>query len=78
MGWWDDEEESFKYQVDNLMTKVNGISFVMGDINNNALIRNEGYDYLLSKGLIDTYDIALEKDNGITVQGEIAGWEGEN
>lgn len=77
LGWWDDEEESFKYQVDNLMTKVNGISFVMGDINNNALIRNEGYDYLLSKGLIDTYNIALEKDNGITVQGEIAGWEGK-
>lgn len=77
LGWWNDEEESFKNQVDNLLRKANGLSFIMGDFNNNAMIRNEGYDYLLSKGLIDTYDIALQKDDGITVHGEIAGWEGQ-
>lgn len=77
LGWWNDEDESFKYQADNLINKIDGISFIMGDFNNDALIRNEGYDYLLSKGLIDSYDIALEKDNGITVKGEIAGWEGK-
>ena len=49
----------------------------MGDFNNNAFIRNEGYDYLINKGLIDTYNIAIERDNGITVKGEIAGWEGK-
>lgn len=78
LGWWDDEDESFKYQADNLMKKLDGLSFVMGDFNNNAMVRNEGYDYLLSKGLIDTYNIAIEKDSGITVPGEIAGWEGKN
>lgn len=77
LGWWNDESESFKYQVDNLVSKINKLSFIMGDINNNAFIRNEGYDYLLNKGLIDTYNIALDKDSGITVQGEIAGWEGK-
>ena len=49
----------------------------MGDFNNDAFIRGEGYDYLLSKGLIDTYNLAIEKDSGITVEGEIAGWEGK-
>lgn len=48
----------------------------MGDFNNNAFIRGEGYDYLLSKGLIDTYSVAEEKDSGITVPGEIDGWNG--
>ena len=50
----------------------------MGDFNNNALIRNEGYDYLISKGLIDTYCNANIKDSGITVNREIAGWEAQH
>ena len=40
----------------------------MGDFNNDALVRNEGYDYLISKGLIDTYCNANIKDSGITVK----------
>ena len=49
----------------------------MGDFNNNALVRNEGYDYLISNGLIDTYCIAKEKDTGVTVKGAIAGWKNQ-
>ena len=49
----------------------------MGDFNNDGFIKGEGYDYLLSKGLMDTYNLAIEKDCGITVEGEIAGWEGK-
>ena len=77
LGWWKDEDESFENQVDNLIEKINNKSFIMGDFNNDAFIRNEGYDYLLDKGLIDTYTKAIEKDSGITVEGEIAGWEGK-
>lgn len=77
LGWWEDSDESFKNQVDNLIKKINNRSFVMGDFNNDAFIKDEGYDYLLSKGLIDTYNLAVEKDSGITVEGEIAGWEGK-
>jgi maltose 6'-phosphate phosphatase len=77
LGWWNDEEESFRYQVKNLINKVDGLSFIMGDFNNDAMIKKEGYDYLLNSGLIDTYTIAVEKDGGITVKGEIAGWEGK-
>ena len=46
----------------------------MGDFNNNALIRNEGYDFIKSKGLIDTYEISKIKDSGITVREKIDGW----
>lgn len=78
-GWWNDDIEPFKYQADKLLENISNerLSFIMGDFNNNALIRSEGYDYLISKGLIDTYWIAEEKDSGVTVKGEIAGWEAQ-
>ncbi|SHG99691.1 endonuclease/exonuclease/phosphatase family protein [Tepidibacter thalassicus] len=77
LGWWNDSEEPFKIQVDNLIEKVNKneLCFLMGDFNNNAFIRGEGYDYLINCGLYDTYKLAQEKDEGITVKGKIAGWE---
>ncbi|MEL3972006.1 endonuclease/exonuclease/phosphatase family protein [Rossellomorea oryzaecorticis] len=77
LGWWQDEEEPFMYQVDSLMEQVTAESptFLMGDFNNNAYIRREGYDYLLGKGLFDTYDLAGKRDDGVTVEGKIAGWD---
>ncbi|MGR3762795.1 endonuclease/exonuclease/phosphatase family protein [Rossellomorea sp. NS-SX7] len=77
LGWWQDEEEPFKFQVDSLMEQITAESpaFLMGDFNNNAHVRGEGYDYLLSKGLFDTYDLAGKRDEGVTVEGEIAGWD---
>lgn len=77
LGWWNDEEESFKDQVDRLMERVNSneLSFLMGDFNNNARLEGEGYEYMMQKGLYDTYELAIEKDEGTTVQGEIAGWD---
>ncbi|SHJ53782.1 endonuclease/exonuclease/phosphatase family protein [Tepidibacter formicigenes] len=76
-GWWDDKEEPFKIQVDNLIEKINKeeFFFLMGDFNNNAFIRGEGYDYLIDCELYDTYKLAQLKDDGITVKGKIAGWE---
>lgn len=77
LGWWQDDIEPVDYQVDSLLEKVNNdrLTFIMGDFNNSATVRNEGYDYLINKGLFDTYNLAIEKDDGITVQGEIAGWD---
>ena len=77
LGWWNDEEESFKDQVNRLMEHVdsNEFSFLMGDFNNNARLQGEGYEYMMQKGLYDTYELAIEKDEGTTVQGEIAGWD---
>lgn len=77
LGWWNDLEEPFDYQVDNLLKKSepNEYSFFMGDFNNNAFVRNEGYDYLISKGLKDLFVLANERDSGITVKGKIDGWD---
>ena len=76
MGWWHDEEEPFKNQADNLLQHVNKDEtfFLMGDFNNNASLIGEGYEYLLSHDLYDTYHLAEEKDEGITVKGKITGW----
>lgn len=78
MGWWQDEEESFVAQVKKLLsqaTESKNRAFFMGDFNNNAFIRNEGYDFLRSNGLIDTYNLAENKDSGVTVKESIAGWD---
>ena len=76
VGWWNDEEEPFKDQIDNIMKKVDKtITFFMGDFNNNAFNKGEGYDYLIDKGLRDLYHLAETKDSGITVKGKIAGWD---
>lgn len=77
LGWWKDEEEPFKEQVDKLLgnMKKDRLTFFMGDFNNNAFIRDEGYDYLMGKGIKDTYTLASVKDCGITVKGKIDGWD---
>lgn len=79
LGWWNDKEEPFKYQADQLIKKIhnNKLSIFMGDFNNNAFIRNEGYDYLINKNLNDLYfqaDIINDKCIA-TAKGKIDGWE---
>lgn len=77
MGWWHDEIEPFKPQIDRLLSHLNPNrrAFLMGDFNNNANIKGEGYTYMLEHGLKDTYVMAKEKDCGTTVKGEISGWK---
>ncbi|WP_409296187.1 endonuclease/exonuclease/phosphatase family protein [Peribacillus sp. SCS-26] len=77
LGWWEDEEEPFQEQADRLLANLSGdgTHFLIGDFNNNAGTRDQGYDYLISKGLRDTYELAENKDTGITVEGKIAGWD---
>ncbi len=78
LGWWGDEEASYQNQVDALIAAVAGEGtkyFLMGDFNNDANTRDEGYDYLVSKGVYDTYHLAVKKDNGSTVKGKIQGWD---
>lgn len=77
LGWWTDEQEPFKIQVDNLLSQSENheLVFFMGDFNNDASVRNEGYDYLMSKGLYDTYKLSKDSDAGLTVQGKIDGWD---
>ncbi|ABS20714.1 endonuclease/exonuclease/phosphatase family protein [Bacillus cytotoxicus] len=77
LGWWNDEEEPFREQVNRFMEHIDDheLSFLMGDFNNNAHLRGEGYDYMIQNNFYDTYALAMEKDEGTTVQGKIAGWD---
>jgi maltose 6'-phosphate phosphatase len=77
IGWWEDEEEPSQFQIDNLLpiTSRKHLVFLMGDFNSEASVREEGYDYLLANDIYDTFELAVEKDSGITVPGSIAGWE---
>ncbi|SHH46744.1 endonuclease/exonuclease/phosphatase family protein [Thermosipho atlanticus] len=81
LGWWDDKEEPFKAQFDKLYNLIDKekLTFLMGDFNNNAFVRQEGYDYILSKGLFDTYNLAKFKDDGVTVKtSNLDGWNESN
>ncbi|MBG9544781.1 endonuclease/exonuclease/phosphatase family protein [Cytobacillus firmus] len=77
LGWWDDEEESFKFQAESLLAHASKDepAIFMGDFNSSAYVRNEGYDFLIDKGLYDTFELADKKDSGVTVKGKIAGWD---
>ncbi len=81
LGWWCDVENSFQEQIKTLLENINkrgNRCFLMGDFNNISAIRNQGYDFILNNNIFDTYNLANEKDNGITVVGKIDGWEKNN
>lgn len=79
-GWWHDEEEPFRGQWDRAEELLKPLRdageriFLLGDLNNVAQIRGEGYDYVMERGWYDLYTEAAEKDEGSTVLKAIAGW----
>lgn len=76
-GWWSDPEEDFQYQYAQFLERTkdfDGRMFLMGDFNNPAEMDAQGYDMVLDSGWKDTYVMASEKDEGLTVVGEIDGW----
>lgn len=76
MSWWNDDDEPFIYQWDKIQKCLSdkGQVWLMGDFNNPAEIRGEGYDKISGSGWYDTYTLAQNKDNGITVDRVIDGW----
>lgn len=80
MGWWNDREELFTDQF-NAIENIAGSCrecFLMGDFNSPSSVSGEGYDYIISKGWKDTYNIAEIKDDGYTVCKKIDGWKDKN
>lgn len=78
MGWWDDEEEPFAKQWDVFLQRLKNreqTCFVMGDFNSPADKQNEGYDYVMRSGWMDTWKAAKDKDIGVTVGSVIDGWK---
>lgn len=78
-GWWKDEEEPFWMQwkrADYCLPK-NKMVWLLGDFNNPAQIREEGYDCVRESGWQDSFLLAEQKDDGITVEKAIDGWREE-
>ena len=81
MGWWNDEEELFKNQWDRILEHIkkgehaDELTFMMGDFNSPAEVREEGYDYVKHSGWLDTWNMAKQKDSGVTVEKKIDGWK---
>lgn len=76
MGWWDDKDDPFIKQWDRIvryMESKNNV-WLMGDFNSKADVRDEGYDCVTADGWYDTYNLAEDKDLGITVESKIDGW----
>ncbi len=77
-GWWNDPEEPFQEQwkrTAEVLPRGKEI-WLMGDFNNPAGVRNEGYDLMIKDGWYDSYSLAEDRDNGITVEKVIDGWKG--
>lgn len=80
MGWWDDVAERFLDQWKVLNSCIAGkrmcdTVWLLGDFNAPDVIPGQSYEHMVACGWIDTYQIALRKDNGITVPGIIDGWQ---
>ena len=75
-GWWSDTEEPFREQWIRTAVHMTKYDFVwlMGDFNAPADVRGEGYDLIKRSYWQDTYDLAENKDSGVTVGRAIDGW----
>src|SRR5699024_11659528 len=82
-GWWKEEKDPsidpFSIQWNRLEAEVKTEDstpiWILGDLNNPAHVRKEGYDYVKQSGWFDCYELAEQKDNGITVTENIDGWK---
>ena len=77
-GWWGDPDEPFAEQWGRLLPHVRRDEpvLLMGDLNNPAELRGEGYDLVASCGFFDTYALADVRSGCATAQGGIDGWHG--
>ncbi len=83
-SWWlsPTGTSSFKKEWDRTLQHIdagrNQIHLLMGDFNNEATVKDEGYAYMQETApqLLDTYVEADEKIGSATVLSDIDGWEG--
>ena len=75
-GWWADADEPFAHQWRRAEAHLNGRGrvWLLGDFNNPAHLRGEGYDLISASGWRDTFAEAAVRDDGVTVARAIDGW----
>jgi len=76
-GWWEDQQDPFVDQwekLDRFARELGRPCYLMGDFNNPAHVRGQGYDLILKAGWQDCYARAESRDSGVTVPGQIDGW----
>ncbi len=74
---YDDREEPFFFQWKELNATLPNRDrlFLLGDLNNPAEVRGEGYDRIAESGYFDLYKLAdIREGGGATAIGEIDGW----
>ncbi len=81
LSWWQDADEPFAAQWKKLKQEIadpDGLRVLMGDFNSDAAVRGEGYDLVKNSGFFDTYALATDRDEGVTVPGAIDGWRDQD
>lgn len=78
-GWWDDAEEPFQAQWERLNSSISHRKpdsrvWLLGDFNNPAEVRGEGYDCILEDGWQDAWRMARQSGAGATVESPVDGW----
>ena len=76
-GWWDDDADPFSAQWERTLSQLDGFGkvWLMGDFNNPAEVKEEGYDLILRSGFRDCFTCARFRDEGVTAEGHIDGWK---
>lgn len=55
-------------------SQSNNLKILMGDFNTDAIAAPQSYQNIKALGLFDSYEMAEQKDKGITVEKNIDGW----
>ena len=82
MGWWDDAEDPFAGQWEQLNQFLQEKGrldsgknvWLLGDFSSPSAVSGEGYDCIRKAGWLDSYVLAAQKDDGATVDHVIDGW----
>jgi maltose 6'-phosphate phosphatase len=72
----ENQQDNIRYIVDR--SKSANLKILMGDFNTDAISDQQAYQQIKSLGLFDTFEMAEQKDSGITVEKAIDGWKGHS
>ena len=74
------KEEKMSDNIQRILkrSQTDNLKILMGDFNTDAISDQQAYQQIKSLGLFDTFEMAEQKDSGITVEKAIDGWKGHS